>query len=446
MKNNKNINKKKYLKTILLLIFIIIMCIFYKQRHCNISAKLYARENYIFVTKWGSEGADYGEFGCDFGHQCKLKFTDKTIENLKNKLSDKKLQQFKKFLKEHHGKLKELYLLQTELKFDQREYDMVLSELNINKPEVSAYSRWGGPDYIAVDKSDNIYVMDIQNNRLQKFDSIGNFMTCWYTTAGAYLSDIKVDNKGNTYLFDYEKHLNKFDSNGKFIKKLNFRYDGIKQPDRLPDGLQGLIIDDKGYIFIVDYEDYVSVFDPNGIFIKKWSIYNYGFKKMRKNQGGLGRSIIVDENGFVYIDVWETTYRFERRNKIIPLSFFMDDDMFTYVEGFGPGVVKYDSSGNYITKWNKKDFDDEGVTVRIGRITTDFKGNIFIADRASHCIQKFDTNGNFITKFGSKGSEDGQFLYPQAVAVDKKGNVYVMDSGNFRVQKFTLQRRPVSNN
>ena len=52
-------------------------------------------------------------------------------------------------------------------------------------------------------------------------------------------------------------------------------------------------------------------------------------------------------------------------------------------------------------------------------------------------IQKFDSSGNFITKWGSNGSGDGQFNGPQGVAVDGSGNVYVVDAYNHRIQKFT---------
>ena len=34
----------------------------------------------------------------------------------------------------------------------------------------------------------------------------------------------------------------------------------------------------------------------------------------------------------------------------------------------------------------------------------------------------------FVTKWGSPGSEDGQFNYPNGVAVDSSSNVYVADS------------------
>ena len=43
----------------------------------------------------------------------------------------------------------------------------------------------------------------------------------------------------------------------------------------------------------------------------------------------------------------------------------------------------------------------------------------------------------FLLKWGSFGSGDGQFNFPNGVAVDPSGNVYVADAYNNRIQKFT---------
>lgn len=55
-------------------------------------------------------------------------------------------------------------------------------------------------------------------------------------------------------------------------------------------------------------------------------------------------------------------------------------------------------------------------------------------------IQKFDSNGNFITKWGSTGNGDGQFESPIGITVDPKGIVYVVDGGNSRVQYFSVAK------
>ncbi len=46
----------------------------------------------------------------------------------------------------------------------------------------------------------------------------------------------------------------------------------------------------------------------------------------------------------------------------------------------------------------------------------------------------------FVTKWGSSGSDDGEFAFPEGVAVDAEANVYVADQANYRIQKF----RPVA--
>ena len=74
---------------------------------------------------------------------------------------------------------------------------------------------------IAVDSSGYVYVADVWNDRIQKFDSNGNFITKWGSqgTGDGELDcpgDIAVDSSGYVYVADSENHrIQKFDSNGK---------------------------------------------------------------------------------------------------------------------------------------------------------------------------------------------------------------------------------------
>jgi hypothetical protein len=69
-------------------------------------------------------------------------------------------------------------------------------------------------------------------------------------------------------------------------------------------------------------------------------------------------------------------------------------------------------------------------------VAVDSSGYVYVADTANHRIQKFDSVGNFITKWGSKGTGDGEFDWPYGIVVDSSDNVYVADTGNHRIQKF----------
>jgi DNA-binding beta-propeller fold protein YncE len=48
----------------------------------------------------------------------------------------------------------------------------------------------------------------------------------------------------------------------------------------------------------------------------------------------------------------------------------------------------------------------------------------------------FDASYNLLAIWGSGSSGNGQFSFPNSVAVDSQGHVYVTDLNNHRVQKF----------
>ena len=62
---------------------------------------------------------------------------------------------------------------------------------------------------------------------------------------------------------------------------------------------------------------------------------------------------------------------------------------------------------------------------------------LYVTDSRNNRVQKFDSDGNFITKWGSQGITDGKFDFPTGLVVDYLGrNIYVADSKNDRIQKF----------
>ena len=80
------------------------------------------------------------------------------------------------------------------------------------------------------------------------------------------------------------------------------------------------------------------------------------------------------------------------------------------------------------------------------QVALDRWGNVYVADTGNHRIQVFDKNLNYKCQFGNFGSGDGQFNSPKGVAVQigvdggTWDSVYVADTGNNRIQRFRIQK------
>jgi hypothetical protein len=61
-------------------------------------------------------------------------------------------------------------------------------------------------------------------------------------------------------------------------------------------------------------------------------------------------------------------------------------------------------------------------------VATDGDNNLYVLDANKSKIVKFSASGNYMSEFGSYGQEDGEFEYPNALAVDSEGWMYVADT------------------
>jgi len=86
-------------------------------------------------------------------------------------------------------------------------------------------------------------------------------------------------------------------------------------------------------------------------------------------------------------------------------------------------------------------------------VATDDEGHLYAAvfeyrvgeDDDHRMIHKLTVDGHEVTRFGRYGMEDGQILYPVAMAVGRAdGDVYVLDGESLRVQRFTQDGQPCS--
>jgi len=384
------------------------------------------------------------------------------------------------------------------------------------------------PEGVAADGAGNVYVSDLSNKRIQKFDSAGNFQRAWgkdvvtgggtgfevCTAAascqagstgglGGELSSpagVAADAAGNVYVADISNsRIQKFDSAGNFQRawgkdvdtgggtdfevctvaascKAGSPLGGLGGELVSPDGVAA---DAAGSVYVADFSfsnSRIQKFDSAGNFQRAWGkdvvtgggtgfeVCTAAASCKAGAEGGLGGELMspsgvgVDVAGNVYVS-----------------------------DQFNHRIQKFDSAGNFQRAWGK-DVDTGGGTgfeictapasCKAGLIgglggelnfpegvAADAAGNVYVSDLSNQRIQKFDSAGNFqrawgkdVDVGGGTGFEictvaasckigsfatalGGELRTPQDVAADGAGNVYVGD-GNSRIQKFAADPAP----
>jgi len=258
------------------------------------------------------------------------------------------------------------------------------------------------PD-LAIDTQGYIYVTDWDNDRVQKFDSSGNFILDWKGDGSGDSFDhphgITADTSNYVYIADYGNHrILKFDSNGNFITgwgKMGSGKSQFKNP-------YGICADGKGFIYVTDWgNDRIQKFDASGTYIAEWG-------KTGKGSGEFKNpfDIAVDTNDYIYVS-----------------------DFFNY------RIQKFDSSGNFISSWDTPNNHPRGIAI-------DKYGYVYVTNHSPK-IQKFDSSGNLLLEWGSKGSGNGQFNAPTGLEIDNQGHLLVADNFNSRIQKFHLSTQTI---
>ena len=76
---------------------------------------------------------------------------------------------------------------------------------------------------------------------------------------------------------------------------------------------------------------------------------------------------------------------------------------------------------------------------RLYGIAVNTEGQIVVTDNFGHCVYVFDKDGNCLTKSGGKGSNTGQFQYPDGISFLNDNEVLIADLKNCRIQRLNIQ-------
>jgi len=166
------------------------------------------------------------------------------------------------------------------------------------------------------------------------------------------------------------------------------------------DSPTGIAVDPNGNVFVADTNNgRIEKFSPTGAFLDI-----IGTKGSGQGQLAAPNGIAVDSAGNIYV-----------------------------ADASNHRVQKLAADGKLIAEWRGPDAGFYGPR----RIAIGPDNSIYVLDQGRTRVVKFAPNGEVLTVWGSKGTGDGQFDDPAAVAVDPAANkVYVADPRNKRIQVF----------
>ena len=238
----------------------------------------------------------------------------------------------------------------------------------------------------------------------------------------------------------------------------------------------------------------IQRFAPEGSYLNKWGSEGSGDGQFFHPQAiavGLDGSVYVGNNDRIQKFTADGVFVFSGGSygtdpgqffEIASIALAPDGTIYT-VDIENDDVQRFDSSLGFISHWGSHG-SQNGWFHHPTYVAFSPDGSVYVSDSDNHRIQKFDMNGDFIASWGSEGSgngefsspgwysrrpgrlnlccgllqppypeirqrgafrnergerwaqEDGQFSYPDGIAVNSQGEVYVADRVNNRIQKF----------
>lgn len=280
----------------------------------------------------------------------------------------------------------------------------------------SAQNRVGHPQAIALDRQDNLYVLDGTSLNIHRFAANGQYLGQFRPDTGTNegIGDpisIAVDETGTIYELDHSTGVvGKFDNTGKFLGEWG-NPPGQAEPG-LKDGYfkypTALAADWKGHIYVADSDNYrIQKFDLNGKFLLKWGSQGQGDGQFAQYPGGMG------------FDIQGNFYVADRNNH---------------------RIQKFDGQGRFLAKFGSLG-SDRGQFNFPNAVALNRQGQIYVADAGNERVQKLDAAGNWLASYGRQDRGEGQLNLPNSLGLDAAGNVYVADNYPHSIQKFDGQGR-----
>ncbi len=286
-----------------------------------------------------------------------------------------------------------------------------------------------GGSGVTVDTNGNIYVVDQENCRVQKFNSSGQFLKTWASFGVGdenlkYPIGIVVDN-ANVFVADQFNHrIVKYDLEGTYVSQWSTGANSYPT---------AMVISGGNLYVTLNGNDSVICYSKVGAVVH--AANTLPTNPLAICADNLGNIFVACENGNVYkcpSDISSDTEFFNSVQVVLGASCDAENNMYFTLQNANT-VVKVSPAGTLQATYGSPGVSPGQFLTPRGIFVSG--ASLFVAE--SRRVQKLDLNGNSQMIFANISDDDGNFAYPQSLALDNNGHIYVTDRNNYRVQKFT---------
>jgi len=308
-----------------------------------------------------------------------------------------------------------------------------------------------GPNAIAIDGSQNVWVLSTAANTLSEFTNAGVALSgsSGYTGGGLQSPEgLAIDLSGNVWVANNAGSVSKFSSTGTAISS---------PPGYLVAGLNGagpaaVAVDGSGNVWVADdtsYMPHVSELNSSGGAVSPSSGYTGGgvINAVSVAIDGSGNAWFADDSNFAGVS------KFSSGGTPSPLTSSNSGGGIAFP---GPFAVAIDASGNVwaacstaLAKLSSSGtaispstgYTGGGIALPKG-IAIDGGGNVWIANYNNNSVSEFSNGGTALTP--STGyTAAGVLSGPYGVAIDSSGNVWVANDVSQSVDELLGIAMPV---
>lgn len=318
--------------------------------------------------------------------------------------------------------------------------------------EGSGFGEFEMPEGIAVDAAGNVWIAEINGNRVQKFDEDGDILLVLGGNQGSangqfiFPNDVAVDAAGNVYVADAgNERIQKFNSEGVFQGKTGSgAFSGW--------GSLAGVATDGTHVWATD-ADAIRRFNASDLTSSPTddgSSLNASFSSIDVLGGAV---FAADERGNVhkYSGGSWTTHELTDNNSpagIDAVTLGSDDYVFV-ADQTNPHVrrITTDFTSGSVTETPLATPGPEQL-FRANGVALDGSGNVWALEGDGlnggdnyHRVFKYNPDGTLAERWGaegangSEGNDPGEFSWPSDI-VASGSDVYVADSNNRRIQKY----------